>query len=250
MRFFSKDEQLGLVEAQDQNKKDWSDQPKDWLEGLRNKFDWRSDRKIGADELNHAWHKMIDFEQITIKDAMQLGASLGILGNNDCALFARTLHELIQEEKEQEKRTMGTSGQVAEREDNEPVVGTFMQHKFPQKTNDCTYHGVTVVAKDGATLVTLEAHAGKKSLKKPEFHMRNGVRGFIADNTPPGLSQEEQEKWANSTVEVKHPDKQSDVRLGGSLQEDMATYTELHGKKPITTTDLGLRMSKMGVTKK
>ena len=38
-----------------------------------------------------------------------------------------------------------------------------------------------MVAKDGASLVTLEAHVSK-DIQAPEFHIRDGVTGFVADN--------------------------------------------------------------------
>ncbi|MEM9337329.1 MAG: DUF4157 domain-containing protein [Bacteroidota bacterium] len=252
VRFFSKEEQVGLVTAHDENKRTNPDHP-NGLAGLWSKFKGKSAREVGADEINRAWNQMIKIEENSIENGMALGAKLGILGNNDCAAFARTLYELIKVEKEEERRKdVDEFGELAggERSCDEPVPGTFIQHKFPEKTNGCGYHGVTVVAKDGATLVTLEAHAGKKKLKVPEFHMRNGINGFIADNTPAGLSSEDKRRWEMSSIKMKHPDKASELKLGGSLEEDIAAYTELDAKESPTSRDLGFRMMKIGVTKK
>ncbi|MEM7373691.1 MAG: DUF4157 domain-containing protein [Bacteroidota bacterium] len=93
----------------------------------------------------------------------------GILGKNDCGGLARTL-----------KAAIGDEGIDNTGDPEEMRVGDQMTHRFPQGAT-CEHHSATVVAEDLPSLVTLEAHVGK-SLQHPEFHIRNGVQGFVEAN--------------------------------------------------------------------
>lgn len=91
--------------------------------------------------------------------------SWAVVGKNDCAGFATTLQALIINDGE-----VGVHGSE---------IGKMWIHKFPENAK-CEYHAATVVAEDGCQ-VTLEGHVSK-DIKSPEFHIRNGINGFMADN--------------------------------------------------------------------
>ncbi len=201
-----------------------------------------SEKKKGEQQINNEKHMKILTKLSEVEVSIQNGAKMGIVGDNDCGKFAMLLHQLIKEETE-----------VDERAGDDPIVGTYMQHKFPDKLNGCGYHVATVVAKDGKTLVTLEAHAGKELLEKPEFHMRNGVEGFRSDNTPKGLDAENAKKWQESAMYMIHPDKQiKNLQLGtdASIEKSIEVYKSMVLMKNPSQTDIELSMAKMGLTRK
>jgi len=109
--------------------------------------------------------------------------SQGILGVNDCDAFAGQLQLLIAEERARYADESEGEIQFEDVETIEPVIdiGDKMRHIF-QGNQACGHHGATVVAKDGDSLVTLEAHVSKRDLQYPEFHIREGVGGFAEDN--------------------------------------------------------------------
>lgn len=100
--------------------------------------------------------------------------TLGIVGPNDCGKFALLLRQMIQAEG----RAPGA--QV----ENGLAVGDQMTHQF-QGEWACNHHSATVVANDGADVITLEANAGQKQLTRPQMFVRHGVQGFIDDNKGP-----------------------------------------------------------------
>lgn len=248
---FSKDRQLGFTSAHDENRENNKEDHNrqsffDWIKGNKTKYE------INDAQINAAWLEAIKLDKRSIAAAMELGARIGILGNNDCALFARTLHHLIRDEIEsREKEAVTEFGEFASgpRMGDDPVVGSMLQHKFPAGLSDCGYHGVTVVAKDGETLITLEAHASRQKMNKPDFEMRKGVNGFKEDNFPLGMSKEHAKLWKASHVIVEHPDKKSKLHLGGGLDLYQKNYRELDElDRPVTSQDIGISMSTIGVT--
>lgn len=101
---------------------------------------------------------------------------MGMLGDNDCKGFADSLRGVISGQGRDNRHMEG----------KELGVGDQMTHNWNTKALEdaelgCNYHSSTVVATDGESLVTLEAHAGQ-DITAPDFHMRNGVDGFIRDN--------------------------------------------------------------------
>lgn len=114
-------------------------------------------------------------------------ATVGAFGKNDCNVFATKLQTMIAHEKDEseglgpiepKKRIADIS--TASKEDLDVGIGDKMVHMYPQ-TEACKYHAATIVAKDGGSSVTLEGHVSK-DLERPQFHMRNGVEGFVKDN--------------------------------------------------------------------
>lgn len=98
---------------------------------------------------------------------------IGTLGHNDCSGWARTLRTMISAE--------GVDNSALH-PDDEMAIGDRMTHIFDSdEPMHCSVHSATVVATDGSSLVTLEAHASK-NLLAPEFHIREGKAGFLADN--------------------------------------------------------------------
>ncbi|MCG9682016.1 hypothetical protein L1D31_05485 [Vibrio sp. Isolate23] len=101
-----------------------------------------------------------------------------ILINNDCALFAQFLQCSMDEKK------------LKDEVQQEVNIGTQISHTYTQgalgiygeSEASCKYHSVTAVATDGVDFVALEAHSGIKTLRRPTFHIRNGIAGFIKDN--------------------------------------------------------------------
>lgn len=238
VEFFTKHEQTSFTEGEDQLKGK-ARQRMDDTEGLgRFKKMWAQHKaKAKADHdqaaLGEIWQRLIKSKEDSMDVLIEQGATMGLVGNNDCALFARALHQLI-------KAAQGDA--QAEAPDG-PEVGTLMQHKYPEESNGCGYHAVTVVAKDGASLVTLEAHAGRAALGKPTFEIRGGVDAFRNDNTPDGLSPEKQQLWEDSTVRQEHVKGPQQQHLGGSVDE----MRENFGSATETHQDIGLRMMKMGL---
>ncbi len=117
-----------------------------------------------------------------------LPATTGAFGKNDCNVFATRLQNMIAHEKmvtqgglnypKPVRKIANTS--TASKEELKVGVGDKMVHMYP-KTEKCKYHAATIVAKDGPSTVTLEGHVSK-DLEKPQFHIRNGVKGFVKDN--------------------------------------------------------------------
>lgn len=113
----------------------------------------------------------------------------GVLGANDCAIFAQNLQRMVREQLEVEGIKPSPQDRVTMLnviKDKLPdlQIGDAMIHEFePSKgeERDCGWHGATVIAQDGSSSITLEAHAGK-DITRPEFHLRNGILGFVRDN--------------------------------------------------------------------
>jgi hypothetical protein len=102
--------------------------------------------------------------------------TLGMLGDNDCKGFATTLRGTIAGQGT-DNRGLGR-GEIGV---GDQMVHTFSPEAVLQHAVNCGEHSATVVAKDGNSLITLEAHAGQ-DITEPDFHMRNGIQGFIVDN--------------------------------------------------------------------
>lgn len=115
---------------------------------------------------------------------------LGILGVNDCDAFAGQLQLLIAEERARYAQDSAGEDKYDDVRNIEPIIeiGDKMRHIFHGK-QACGHHGATVVAEDGESLVTLEAHVSKRDLQAPEFHIRKGVGGFVEDNDTDQLGQ-------------------------------------------------------------
>lgn len=107
-------------------------------------------------------------------------ATMAMLGKNDCLAFANKLRTLIAFER---MRKLGFSKKKWGKTSKTFGVGGIMKHTFD---GDFPYHGATVVAKDGASLITLEADT-REVLSKPEFYIHAGTEGFIDDNRAPIL---------------------------------------------------------------
>ncbi|WP_405300184.1 hypothetical protein [Kordia sp.] len=148
----------------------------------------------------------------------------GIMGKNDCGHFASALQKLIAHE---EPKKTGKRAVSETLDANEPTnankltmdVGDKMQHNYNEANSNSQHHAATVVAKDGSSLVTLEAHVGK-SLKKPQFNIRNGVKGFVADNNVGHGWTGKYDRELGSSVDIG--------RIGtlekGSTSDNMTTY--------------------------
>lgn len=94
--------------------------------------------------------------------------NFGIVGKNDCGEFAKYLQNAIRSiDYDSIQKITNTK------------IGDRMKLTF-NDDNKCPYHQATVVAQDGNSLITLEAHAGQ-DLTVPHFHIRNGNQGFIND---------------------------------------------------------------------
>ena len=118
-----------------------------------------------------------------------VNAGYSVLSKNDCYFWAQRLHYLIayalaekgrrehQQWNPQQSRTVHLNNEQAP----DMGVGDLMRHKFTQNLNGCNYHAATVVAKDGASLITLEANVDS-DLSAPEFYLRAGMSGFVEDN--------------------------------------------------------------------
>ena len=112
---------------------------------------------------------------------------IGIMGKNDCGVFATALYNAISRSKFRRDRGVGDLVEdITQYTEDYPEmeVGDMMKHIFETQEGveaACGWHGATVVAKQGGVLVTLEAHVSK-SLQAPEFHVREGSGGFVEDN--------------------------------------------------------------------
>ncbi|WP_431167544.1 hypothetical protein [Tenacibaculum halocynthiae] len=129
---------------------------------------------------------MISELKHSIRKDYDLTASKGVLGGNDCAIWAQNLQRMIREEL-QEKGVLPSRNEgmkilnVATEEINNLRKGDMMVHDFEEGGSSCGWHAATVIAQDGSSSITLEAHASK-DLIAPEFHIRNGILGFVRDN--------------------------------------------------------------------
>lgn len=106
-------------------------------------------------------------------DGEEGSPSKGIIGKNDCGEFATHLQHMIGAGPD-------APGPLAHADDRDIRVGDRMKHNLTDP-DDCPHHYATVVAEDGPSKVTLEANAGA-DLSAPEFHLRNGVQGFMDAN--------------------------------------------------------------------
>jgi hypothetical protein len=111
---------------------------------------------------------------------------IGALGKNDCNIWATTLQHLIAEGKgpanemskgRKQPRALKLQSPTTAK-DLRLNVGDLMKHVF-EGTSTCRYHAATVAAKDGASLITLEANVDL-DLSRPQFHIHNGLAGFAA----------------------------------------------------------------------
>lgn len=111
--------------------------------------------------------------------------TLGIVGKNDCSNFATALQALIYESgavRSRNRDTLPIESLAQERDELVVSVGDMMKHYFQSDDElSCHYHAATVVARDGADVVTLEGHVSR-DLGAPEFHIRHGLAGFVGDN--------------------------------------------------------------------
>jgi hypothetical protein len=114
--------------------------------------------------------------------------TVGALGKNDCNIWATTLQNLIADERgviyemergREQQRTVRIQSPTTTQTDLNVNPGDLMQHIY-EGSGACRYHAATVVAKDGASLVTLEGHVSK-NLSRPQFHIRDGLTGFAAE---------------------------------------------------------------------
>ncbi|NEO43244.1 MAG: DUF4157 domain-containing protein [Moorea sp. SIO4A3] len=167
----------------------------------------KDQKQVEREILKKGWLTAIKSDLAGVHENLENGVKLGIVGANDCAAFAKLMHLLIRKQRKEEGKPFKATEekQKEEKESGMAMVGTMMLDMFPEYVEGCGYHGATVVALDGPTMVTLEAHAGKRTLQKPEFHMRNGVEGFKKDNTPDQCTEEKAEKWKKRTVTLHHP---------------------------------------------
>jgi hypothetical protein len=150
---------------------------------------------VGADKeiITQNAKVMLDYTDAiakTIRDKVDQedgSPTTGVLGVNDCGNWANKLREMISAQLRIEDLEVGEAHSKFDTDAEEalPAVsapGDQMTHIFNDVEDlDCAHHSATVVAVDGADLITLEAHASK-DLLAPEFHVRQGLQGFITDN--------------------------------------------------------------------
>lgn len=178
-----------------------------------------------------------------VEPSITLPATIGMFGKNDCGKFATQLQELIIYKKMMEqnegvsigKKQIQNSVSQLNNEEAALNVGDQILHRYPNRES-CSHHAATTVAKDGETLITLEAHVGK-DLKHPQFHMRNGVKGFVEDNNTKvsksffGKEKRKNRKLGDDVLLTKYEDKLKDesdskevIRLRNSLQASQESY--------------------------
>ncbi len=153
----------------------------------------REEGSLPAGLITEKVKTMVDFVENIARtivdniDQQDGSPTTGVLGVNDCGNWANKLREMIAAELGDEEKEEGeihskfdTEGEAELPEVSAP--GDQMTHLFNDVEDlGCTHHSATVVAVDGADLVTLEAHASK-DLTAPEFHVRHGLQGFVTDN--------------------------------------------------------------------
>jgi hypothetical protein len=119
------------------------------------------------------------------------GTTCGIVGINDCESWATVLQKRIFEELNPVPAPNGLTLINQNNYQNIPnaAVGDRISQSFGAGALSGT-HGVTVVARDLPTLVTLEAHV-EQNLTKPAFHFYAGTAGFFQANNagPLGANQ-------------------------------------------------------------
>ncbi len=112
---------------------------------------------------------------------------IGALGKNDCNIWATTLQHMIAAGKgsanematgRKQPRTLNLQSPATTPADLTLHVGDLMKHVF-DGTSSCRYHAATVAAKDGASLITLEANVDL-DLSRPQFHVHKGLAGFAS----------------------------------------------------------------------
>lgn len=118
-----------------------------------------------------------------------LPAEIGVISRNDCDFFATKLQELIAYDKltsqsmNSPQREFSTITNINDYNDNiEIQVGDKIKHIYENDTATANYHSITVVAKDGESIISLEADVDQQQWKHPQFRIRNGVVGFINEN--------------------------------------------------------------------
>ena len=112
--------------------------------------------------------------------------TFGVLGKNDCNIFASTLQNLMYRERgalyemegRKATRTVEVESPSTNATDLDVQVGDRMKHVF--QGSDCRYHAATVVAKDGVSAVTLEANVAYDRAR-PLFYIHKGLAGFAAE---------------------------------------------------------------------
>ncbi len=115
------------------------------------------------------------------------GPSMGLVGINDCDTWAGVLRMLITDALAVEGKGSSINYNLTEDEDErcrDPgnmEVGYTMLQILGKKARS-RHHAATVVARDGVSVVTLEAHVEKLGLTAPEFHIYAGVKGFCFVN--------------------------------------------------------------------
>jgi hypothetical protein len=89
-----------------------------------------------------------------------------------------------------------------------------------------------VVAKDGSSLVTLEAHVSK-NLKAPDFHIREGVGGFVTDND---TDQDGESRGLGSKVEIRTASGQTAEEVEERIGKLERRFRQLKGTEQVHKT--------------
>jgi hypothetical protein len=117
--------------------------------------------------------------------------SMSVTGPNDCRAWAAQLRYLISLELQENQLQEGGESSTFDLAKNPktPAIKPGDQVTHTLKGSGvqvaCGYHAATVVTFDGTSSITLEGHASK-DLTAPDFHIREGVTGFVdANNTTP-----------------------------------------------------------------
>lgn len=139
----------------------------------------------------------------------------GILGKNDCKGLGGVLNTLISQEG------VDNTGL----QDGDLGVGDQMTHHFPDQA-ECNYHSATVVATDTQSLVTLEADVSTDR-PRPEFHVRNGVAGFVqANNTNGDGTQNNYGNRVSINRAKGKPGSDYDMQTARRVHADYAKYND------------------------
>jgi hypothetical protein len=143
--------------------------------------------EIGRMRMQEA-NQFVDALERTVRDRMD-GAhgapTMGVVGPNDCRGWATQLRYLIAKQLQADQLQAGGEQTNFDLDDGNEAApmqrGDQMTHTFRGVSGACSYHSATVVATDQPSVVTLEAHASK-DLTAPDFHVREGLPGFVRDN--------------------------------------------------------------------
>jgi hypothetical protein len=152
-------------------------------------------------------------------------ATTGVVGPNDCRGWASQLRYMIAMQLGEDDIAEGGEQSDFDLDVDEDVPalspGDQMTHTFAGE-QACSYHSATVVATDPPSVVTLEAHASK-DLTAPEFHVRAGLPGFVADNdtTPEGASRGLGKKGQRYDVNKSQPTAQAELH---KINQLLAVY--------------------------